>query len=93
MQRDQPRGAGADQKRQRADAEQQQRGVEHRPRQHIGDQIAPQIGRRTHRERNDREHGRGDRGRGDDRDRRCDPSGGRGTVHVKPRRLDVSDEG
>jgi hypothetical protein len=83
MQRNQPRGAGADHKRQRADAEQQQRGVEHRPRQHIGDQIAPQIGRGVHRQRDDRDHGRSDHDRGHDSDGRRDPSGVRGWVHVK----------
>ena len=91
MQRDQPCRACADRQCQRADAEQQERGVEHRPRQHIGDQIAPQIGRRIHRQRNDREHGCCDRGRGHHRDDSCDPSGGRGTVHARPSRLDVSD--
>ena len=89
MQRDQPRGAGADRKRQRGDADEQQRGVEKAPRQHVFDEGLPDIGRRLHRQRDDRDDGSGDQNGGRDRDRRGDPARARGPGHAGSHRQEA----
>ena len=85
MQRDRPRGAGADRERQGADAEEQERGIEKRQRQHVIDQMLPDIRRRLHRQSDDRDDGGGDEDGGPCRNRRCDPPRARASVHAGSR--------
>lgn len=73
--RDQPRGAGTEQKRQRTDTGEQERGVEQRRRQHIVDQVVPHFRRRLHGKRHDRDDGSRDQDRRHHRDCRGDPAG------------------
>ena len=89
MQRHRPRRTGADRKRQRADADQQQRGVEKAPRQHVFDEGLPDVRRRLHRQRDDGDDGSGDKDGGRDRDRCGDPPRARGPGHAGSHRQEA----
>ena len=90
MQRDDPCRAGADRKRQGADAEEQERSVEKAARQHVFDEGLPDVRRGLHRQRDDGDDGSGDQDGGRDRDRRGDPARARGPGHAGSHRREAA---
>ena len=82
MQRDRPRRARADRKRQGADTAKQERGVEKAPRQHIFDERLPDVRRRLHRQRDDGDDGSCDENSRRHRDHCGNPAGMRGSGHA-----------